>query len=88
MIPQILEIVKLRLNRTDTVLDDYFTERIKAAITELDGNGIHIQTTSRDIIFVADLVCWQYSNRDKPNAMPEWQRLARRERLLAEVRND
>lgn len=81
----ILDLVKVRLNRQDTALDGYLTTRINAAIEELAGDGIHIQDNARDIMFVVDVVCWQYSNRDKPSAMPEWLRLARRERFLQET---
>lgn len=90
MIETILAVVKGRLNmlESETDLDLYLTERIKAAIGELSEAGIHLRNSSRDIVFVADYVCWQYSNRDKNEPMPDWLRLARRERWLAEVRND
>jgi hypothetical protein len=90
MIDNILAIIKARLNMMadETALDEYLTARIKSAISELADNGIHVKNTSRDTVFVADLVCWQYSNRDKNEPMPEWLRLMRRERWLAEVRND
>lgn len=81
----ILDLVKVRLGRQDAALDGYLTARINAAIEELAKDGIHIQDNARDIMFVVDLVCWQYSNRDKPSAMPEWLRLARRERYLQET---
>lgn len=90
MIETILAVVKGRLNmlESETVLDSYLTERIKAAIGELSEVGIHLSNSSRDIVFAADYVCWQYSNRDKNEPMPDWLRLARRERWLAEVHDD
>ena len=78
----ILEIVKSRLNRTDTVMDEYLTARIDAVIDELTETGIHLEESARDNVLVADLVVWQYQNRDKTDAMPAWLRLARRERWL------
>jgi hypothetical protein len=88
MISKILEIVKARLNRNDTALDAYLTERIGAVIGELADTGIYLRNTPRDIVFAADMVCWQYSNREKREAMPDWLRLARRERWLAEGKNN
>lgn len=88
MVDTVLEMVKARLNRSDNILDVYLTERIRALIAECAEKGIHLRNTSRDIIFAADYVCWQYSNREKNEPMPEWLRLARRERWLAEVRDD
>ena len=79
----ILEIVKARLGRLDTVLDDYFRARIEAAQEELRETGIHVRPYSqRDMVLVADYVVWQYQNRDKPDAMPEWLRIERRERWM------
>jgi hypothetical protein len=83
----VLGIVKARLNRlaSDTSLDDYLKSRIHAADIELAGNGINlIADNVRDQVFLADIVAWQHNNRDKPGGMPEWLRLARRERWLKE----
>ena len=80
-----LALVKARLNRlaSDQTLDDYLTARIDAATSELSSTGIRIdQTDPRDMVFLADIVVWQYQNRDKPGGMPDWLRLARRERWL------
>lgn len=82
----ILSMVKARLGRENTTaMDGYLIARINAAIKELADSGIHVVNNDRDIIFVVDIVCWQYSNRDKPSAMPEWMRIARRERFLQEA---
>lgn len=82
----ILEIVKARLGRLDTVLDDYFRARIEAAQEELRETGIYVRPYSqRDMVFVADYVVWKYQNRDKPDAMPEWLKTERRERWLQDA---
>lgn len=83
----VLGIVKARLNRlaSDTSLDDYLKQRITAADKELDGVGIHLAAADvGDSVLLADVVVWQYGNRDKPGDMPEWLKLARRERWLRE----
>lgn len=85
---KILTIVKTRLNRSDGSLDEYLTARIKSAVEELSDAGIHLRDTPRDIVFACDYVCWQYANREKKEAMPEWLRLMRRERWLAENDHD
>lgn len=88
----VLGIVKARLNRlaSDTSLDDYLKQRIAAADKDLAGNGINLVADDvRDSVLLADMVVWQHNNRDKAEAMPEWLRLARRERWLRErVPND
>ena len=88
----VLGIVKARLNRlaSDTSLDDYLKQRIAAADKELAGNGIGLVADDvRDSVLLADAVVWQHNNRDKAESMPEWLRLARRERWLRErVSND
>ena len=81
----VLGVVKARLNRlaSDTSLDEYLKIRIQAADAELSDNGIKlIEDDVRDTVFLADMVVWQHNNRDKPDGMPEWLRLARRERWL------
>lgn len=87
----VLGIVKARLNRlaSDTSLDDYLKARIKAADAELAGNGINlVESDTRDSVLLADIVAYQYGNRDSQSGMPEWLRLARRERWLREMNND
>jgi hypothetical protein len=82
-----LDLLKTRLNRpvSDTALDDYLLPRLNAADAELARAGIHLNTDSADdLIFLVDYAAWQYGNRDKPGGMPDWLRLARRERWLAE----
>lgn len=87
----VLSLVKARLNRltSDTSLDTYFTARIESAQKELIRIGIQIDEESvRDQLLLADLVAWQYQNRDKPGGMPDWLRLARRERWLQQERTE
>ena len=83
----ILSIIKARLNRLpeDCTLDDYLRYRIEAAREELERTGIKIRPESADdAMLLVDTVVWQYSNRDAQNGMPEWLRLKRRERWLAQ----
>jgi hypothetical protein len=81
-----LGLMKARLNRlqTDTSLDEYFTARLEAADQALTKAGITLTDSTRDMVLVVDMAVWQYQNRDKPDGMPEWLRLARRERWLNE----
>lgn len=81
----VLGIVKARLNRlaSDMTMDTHFMQRIDAAEKELERTGITLSLNDvRDQVFLADYVAWQHQNRDKPGGMPEWLRLARRERWL------
>ena len=85
-IADVLSLVKIRLNRPpgDTALDEYFTRRIEAAIARLEKTGIHLTGGVDDVMFLVDYTAWQYQNRDKPGNMPDWLRLERRERWLAD----
>lgn len=84
-------LAKSRLNRRqeDTTLDDYLTARLWAVIRDLERNGIYPKANdSADLIHIVDMAVEQYLNRDKAgngNAMPEWLRMWRRERWLAET---
>lgn len=77
-----LPMVKARLNRLDTLLDEYLTARIQAAIDDLERTGIVLDDSVADLMLVVDYVCWAYSNRDAQTGMPDWLRLRRRERWL------
>lgn len=77
-----LTIVKARLNRLDSLLDEYLLARIDAAVTDLTRAGITLDSSTADLMLVADTVCWDYANRDQNTGMPEWLRLRRRERWL------
>jgi hypothetical protein len=87
---QALALVKARLNRTqgDTSLDDYLDARIEGAKAELARVGIELTDSADDLVLLVDYAVWQYQSRDKPEGMPEWLRLRRRERWLAEVSGD
>lgn len=79
----VLQLIKVRLNRADTALDYYLSTRIEAARDELEYKGVSLNLTmTEDCVFLADYAAWQYLNRDKAGAMPEWLRLALRERFL------
>lgn len=80
-----LGIVKTRLNRLqgDTSLDETALQpRLNGAVLTLKKNGIDLQDTADDIVLLADYVVDRYLNRDKPEEMPKWLRLLRRERFL------
>ena len=48
-------------------------------------SGIRLDDTQADdLMLCADYVVWQYQNRDTGGAMPDWLRLRRRERWLAQ----
>lgn len=81
----VLGIVKARLNRlaSDTSMDDTLKQRIQAADMELTRTGIHLIEDVDDSVFLADFVAWKYNNRDQNTGMPEWLRMARRERWLS-----
>lgn len=85
-----LGLVKSRLNRmaADTSLDDYFRQRIAAAVAELEGTGISLTGSPDDLMLVVDYTVWQYQNRDSAGSMPEWLRLRRRERWLRGKRGE
>lgn len=81
-----LGLVKVRLNRPpgDTALDEYLKKRIEGAAVKLKRMGIHLTESADDMMFLVDYTVWQYQNRDKAGDMPEWLRLDRRERWLAD----
>jgi hypothetical protein len=87
----VLGIVKARLNRlaSDSSLDSYLKTRIQAADLELSRNGLKLVAGNvDDEVLLADYVVWKHQNRDKDAGMPEWLRLARRERWLKERGED
>ena len=66
--------------------DDYIEMRIKAAIEELAQDGIHLVNNSADLMLLVDYVVWQYNNRDKSGAPPEWLTERKRRRWLNDRR--
>ena len=82
---QALALVKARLNRisTDTSLDEYLTARIGAAAEKLNRMMPRpLDDSTADLMLLVDLTCWDYANRDKPDAQPQWLRMRLRERFL------
>ena len=81
-----LGLVKARLNRLacDTSLDTYLQARISAAVQSLESTGITLTDSQEDLMLLVDYAVWDYQNRDRPGAMPEWLRLKRRERWIRE----
>lgn len=83
-----LNLVKDRLNRlrVATQDDEYLQTRIDAAAKRLEKNGIHLMDTTDDLMLLVDMTVWEYQNRDKMTGMPEWLKMARRERFLSDRR--
>lgn len=83
-----LSLVKARLDYLpgNTSKDDYLKNRIKAAAQELERNGINLMDNLDDTMLLVDMTVWQYQSRDKQTGMPDWLRMKRRERFLADRR--
>ena len=83
-----LNLVKDRLNRMSVTTqdDEYLKTRIDAAAKRLEKNGIHLTDSTDDLMLLVDMTVWEYQNRDKMTGMPEWLRVVRRERFLADRR--
>lgn len=82
---QALELVKARLNRLDSALDDYLQARIDAAQHYLEGQGISINMAkARDLMLVVDMAVWMYSSRDQAGGFPDWLRAQVTQRWLME----
>lgn len=62
--------------------DELIITRIKATIQQLEAKGIHLVNTDADLMFVVDVAVWQYNNRDKLTAEPEWLRASKNERWM------
>lgn len=84
-VEDVLRICKARLSRldSDTSQDEYLWMRILAAAAEQERIGVRLSGTAEDKMYLADMVVWEYQNRDKPGGMPDWLRLKRREKWLA-----
>lgn len=82
------ELLKARLDRggmsVPVPLENYWRQRIDAAVQELTGKGIHLTDAADDSVLIADLAAESILSRDKPGHRPEWLRLAIRERWLRE----
>lgn len=80
-----LPLVKARLNRLagDTTLDGYLESRLRGVQQEMERTGIVLNAESPDdLMLLVDWTVWEYGNRDKAAAVPDWLRLRRRERWL------
>lgn len=78
----VLLMLKSRLNRLDNLIDEQLLSIIRGCADEMEGTGIHLQDTAEDQMLLMDMAAWRYSARDKQTGMPDWLRLARRERWL------
>ena len=83
-----LKMVKSRLDYLpgNTAKDEYLTARIEAAAKELEQNGIRLMDTPNDTMLLVDMTVWNYQSRDKQAGMPDWLRMRRRERFIADRR--
>lgn len=83
-----LGILKARMDRAGvacpSALEAYWSQRVTAAVQELTAKGINLTDTVEDSALVADLAADRIINRDRPGGLPEWLRLAIRERWLRE----
>lgn len=71
---QALDLVKQRLNRLDSTLDNYLATVAESAELELTRMGINLQDDADDLMLLVDFTVWRYQNRDQPGAMPQWLR--------------
>lgn len=85
-VAQAMLLMKQRLNRMTGIsaADDYFEHRIKAAIKQMKRKGITLTDSVEDLMLVVDYAVWQYGNRDKAGAAPDWLQDEIRERWLSE----
>lgn len=85
-VAQAMLLMKQRLNRMTGIsaADEYFEHRIKAAIERLNRKGITLTDSVDDLMLVVDYAVWQYGNRDKPGADPDWLKDEIRNRWLSE----
>lgn len=83
-IDQAVLLLKQRLNRLTGIsaLDDYLQTLVQAAIQRLGRAGITLTDSVSDLMLVVDMAAWQYANRDKPGAEPEWLKDEKRNRWL------
>ena len=69
-----LDLVKQRLNRLDSSLDNYLATVAESAELEITRMGINLQDDADDLMLLVDFTVWRYQNRDQPGAMPQWLR--------------
>ena len=80
---QALDLVKQRLNRLDSPLDNYLATVAESAELELTRMGINLQDDADDLMLMVDFTVWRYQNRDQPGAMPQWLRHRLKSRWLS-----
>ena len=71
---QALDLVKQRLNRLDSSLDNYLATVAESAELEITRMGINLQDDADDLMLLVDFTVWRYQNRDQPGSMPQWLR--------------
>lgn len=80
---QALDLVKQRLNRLDSSLDNYLATVAESAELEITRMGINLQDDADDLMLLVDFTVWRYQNRDQPGAMPQWLRHRLKTRWLS-----
>ena len=80
---QALDLVKQRLNRLESTLDNYLATVAESAELELTRMGINLQDDADDLMLMVDFTVWRYQNRDQPGAMPQWLRHRLKSRWLS-----
>lgn len=85
-------ILRARMDRggvdVPSPLEQYWTTRLDAAAQDLEAKGIILTDTVGDSTLVADYAAYAIKNRDNAAGMPEWLRMAIRQRWLKEGRED
>lgn len=83
---QALALMKTRTNRTpgDASLDEMYSARLDAAEKRLERTGITMTDSLEDVMLLVDQAVYDYQNRDKQTGEPDWLRMRKRERWLAE----
>lgn len=69
-----LDLIKQRLNRMDSSLDNYLAMVAESAELELTRMGINLQDDADDLMLLVDFTVWRYQNRDQSGAQPKWLR--------------
>lgn len=85
-----LTLVKQRLDMLPeaTHKDEYLNARIDAARARLERMGIHLTDSMQDTMLLVDVTVFDYQSRDKQTGMPDWLRMAIRERFLSDGRKE
>ena len=77
-----MRMLKYRKDRMqdDYSRDEYYEQRIREAISTVEGRGIILRDTTEDLMLVVDIASEYDANRDKQTGEPAWlrQKLMRR----------